>query len=194
MFAIEEGNIVGIACNVAGHHVRNGKVNLLPLGMKLDVIGEPKVAWDSGDCGQWEHQVKCPNCSQPAKALEGYMFWYDVASVDCEHCGYHFDTQMKQAQDNLNHIKRIINVLKVTKHEVSETTEAQLERIDKMCHKISHTFIEMEMYGVGYEDVVRAFELIAITKFWEMRECRDDLRKLEIRMASKQLKKTEVNA
>lgn len=82
----DNGQTIGFVCNVGGHHAKDGELYLWPLDLKLKVIGKPKRVY-----GAWEHAVKCPECGQPAKALEGYMFTFNEASVKCKHCGFYIN-------------------------------------------------------------------------------------------------------
>jgi len=157
---IEGGNAIGFVCDIAGNHVRDNKLNLLD--MELKVIGESKRAWDAGDCGQWEIPVECPKCGKGAVALEGYMFAHDANSINCEHCGFNLDQQQLKRQKELDSIKELL-----TRWNKAEQEMFKGDITDKMASDfIDNTYrFNRWMRKEGYifcspDSIFRAFALL----------------------------------
>ena len=172
------GKLVGFVCDVAGNHVRDKKINLLD--MELKVIGEPKRAWDAGDCGQWEIPVECPKCGQGAIALQGYMFAHEQNSICCEHCGFKLDQQQLDRQEEINSAKELLSRWNDAEHSMfeGEITDWRAEEfiinLNKFCRW---------MHGQGYvfcfqDSILRAFALLVEEQERISKEAEEHIKKV----------------
>jgi len=157
---IEGGNVVGFVCDVAGNHVEDKKLNLLDMDLK--VIGEPKRAWDAGDCGQWEIPVECPKCGKGAVTLEGYMFAHEQNSISCDHCKYKLDQQQLDRQNEIESIKELLNRWNKAEYEIfkekitDQRAEEFIINVNKFCR-----WMHRQGYVFCFQDsIFRAFALL----------------------------------
>ena len=171
-------SVVCFAFDVAGNHVRDKKLNLLD--MELKVIGEPKRAWDAGDCGQWEIPVECPKCGKPAVALEGYMFAHDVNSINCGHCGYSLDQQQLDRQEEINSAKELL-----TRWNIAEHSMFKGEITNKMASDFIHNVDKLNfwMNKQGYffcdrDSIFRAFALLIEEQERISKEAEEHIKKI----------------
>ena len=153
-------SVVGFVCDVAGNHVRDKKINLLD--MELKVIGEAKRSWDAGDCGQWEIPVECPKCGQDAVALEGYMFAHNNNSIKCENCGYSLDQQQVDRLVEINSVKELLNRWNAAEHSMfeGEITDQRAEEFIHIVNKFTRWMVRQGYFFCSGDSIFRAFALL----------------------------------
>jgi len=153
-------SVVGFVCDVAGNHVRDNNINLL--NMELRVIGEPKRAWDAGDCGQWEIPVECPKCGKPAVALEGYMFAHDANSIKCEHCGYSLDQQQLDRLEEVESAKELLTRWNIAEHSMfkGEITDKMADDFVLIVGKFNRWMNKEGYIFCDKDSIFRAFTLL----------------------------------
>ena len=175
---MDGGNISGFICDVAGNHVRDKKINLLD--MELKVIGEPKRAWDAGDCGQWEIPIECPKCGKGAVALEGYTFSYNTNSINCEHCGYSLNQQQLDKQEEIKSAKELLSRWNDAEHSIFKG-----EITDQMSVDFIYNFSKLNswMNKQGYffcnrDSIFRAFSLLVDEQERLSKEAEEHIKKV----------------
>jgi len=171
-------SVVGFVCDVAGNHVRDKKINLLD--MELKVIGEPKRAWDAGDCGQWEIPVECPKCGQGAVALEGYMFAMDENSISCKHCGYSLDQQQLDRQEEIEQAKELLNRWNVAEHSMfkEEITDQMTMDFLHNVGKLNYWMNKQGYFFCNRDSIFRAFSLLVDEQERISKEAEEHIKKV----------------
>ena len=171
-------SVVGFVCDVAGNHVRDKKINLLD--MELKVIGEPKRAWDAGDCGQWEIPVECPKCGQDAVALEGYMFAHNDNSIKCENCGYSLDQQQLDRQEEINSVKELLTRWNKAEHGICDKkiTDQRAEEFFRNVNKFTRWMVRQGYFFCSGDSIFRAFALLVDEQERLSKEAEEHIKKV----------------
>ena len=172
------GEVSGFVCEVAGNHVSDNKINILD--MELKVIGEPKRAWDAGDCGQWEIPIECPCCGKLAVALEGYMFAYDVNSINCEHCGYSLDQQQLDRLEEIESAKELLSRWNVAEHSMFEGEITDRMAVDLIYNvgKLNSWMNKQGYFFCNRDSIFRAFALLVEEQEKLSKEAEEHIKKV----------------